>query len=206
MKRYLTVILCIVLVFLLWGCKQKTTPLTQDELEWFGTEFFADIDDIEEEVQVFNIRNMFLRCEFDVPENIDYEVVFREGLGEYDAVTQAEIDLYIRTTGNDIGSNYAKISKEDMITVFQANTGLHPDETLKIGLDKLVYLAEYDAYYHGHGGIAYGFYNIQSGERAADGTVKLYYRALRTGHNPLWCVTLKPAGDTYHFVSNLPAE
>lgn len=219
MKRYLTVIVCLMLVLLLWGCNQadkpaETTdttiseaigaePLTEEELRWFDEEFFSDI---REDVQDFNIRNMFLRCEYDTPENIDLGVVFREGLGENGAVSQEEIALYNEVTGNDWMLDYAKISKEDMDTIFLANTGLLPSETSKAGLDKLVYLEEYDAYYHCHGDTAYLYPEILSGERADDGTVSLYYRDSFSDPSPLWCVTLKPAGDTYLFVSNLPAE
>ena len=226
MKRYFTIIVCLVLALLLWGCKQNTTPdettaattdetvaatptgepLTEEELRWFDEEFFSNVNLDEQGNRVFNIRNMFLRCEFDAPENIDLGLLFREGLGEYDAVSQEEIALYNEALGIELGLDYTKITREDMDALFLANTGLHPDETAKVGLDKLVYLEQYDAYYHCHGDTAYLYPEIYSGERAEDGTVTLHYQEGPISFSSLWCVTLKPAGDTYHFVSNLPAE
>jgi len=226
MKRYLTVILCIALVLLLWGCKNNAspdettdatttetvadvptdTPLTEEELRWFTEEFFSNVNIDAQGERVFNIRNMFLRCEFDAPENIDLGLLFREGLGEYDAVSQEEKVLYNEVIGYELFLDYTKVTREDMETIFLANTGLHPDETAKVGLDNLVYLEQYDAYYHCHGDTAYLSPEIYSGERAEDGTVTLWYQDGLTSLDALWCVTLKPAGDTYHFVSNLPAE
>ncbi len=226
MKRYLTVILCIVLILLFWGCKQNTMPdgtadatttetvaniptskaLTQEELQWFNEKFFSSATLDAQGERIFNIRNMFLRCEFTSPENIDLGLLFREGLGEYDAVSQEEMELYNKATGNDWALDYSKITLEDMTAIFQENTGLHLSQTLKVGLDKLVYLEEYEAFYHRHGDTAYLLPEILSGERFSDGTVKLCYRDKYSRPSSIWRVTLKPAVGTYHFVSNLPAE
>lgn len=181
-------------------------PLTEAELRWFNEEFFssATLDDQGE--YSFNIRNMFLRCEFSSPENIDLGLLFRHGLGEYDAVSQEEIELYNKITGNDWALDYSKITLVEMSDIFYENTGLHLSQTLKVGLDKLVYLEEYEAFYHRHGDTAYLLPEILSGERFADGTIKLYYKDKYSRPSPIWRVTLKPAEGTYHFVSNLPTE
>lgn len=181
-------------------------PLTEEELRWFNEEFFSDRNLDSQGKRIFNIRNMFLRCEFSSLENIDLGLLFREGLGEYDAVSQEEMELYNKVTGNDWALDYSKITLEDMTAIFQENTGLHLSQTLKVGLDKLVYLEEYEAFYHRHGDTAYLLPEILSGQRAEDGTVTLYYRERIGGPHPLWKVTLKPSKDTYLFVSNLPTE
>ncbi len=181
-------------------------PLTEEELRWFNEKFFSSATLDAQGKRIFNIRNMFLRCEFTSPENIDLGLLFREGLGGYDAVSQEEMELYNKVTGNDWALDYSKITLEDMTAIFQENTGLHLSQTLKTGLDKLVYLEEYEAFYHRHGDTAYLLPEILSGERFSDGTVKLCYRDKYSRPSSIWRVTLKPAEGTYHFVSNLPAE
>lgn len=181
-------------------------PLSEEDLRWFNEEFFSPSTLDAQGERDFNIRNMFLRCEFNSPESIDLGLLFRHGLGEYDAVSQEEMELYNKITGNDWALDYSKITLEDMTAIFQENTGLHLSQTLKVGLDKLVYLEEYKAFYHRHGDTAYLLPEILSGERFADGTVKLYYKDKLSRPSPIWRVTLKPAEGTYHFVSNLPTE
>lgn len=180
--------------------------LTQYDLSWFNEEFFSNERINAEGNVIFNIRNMFLACEYNSPEEIDLGVVFRQGLGSYSDVTQEEIELYCKVTGKNSGLDFSKITLVEMSDIFYENTGMHLSQTLKVGLDKLVYLEEYEAFYHCHGDTAYSLYRIEAGQRATDGTVTLYYRRFPFEDSSLYKVTLKPAEGTYHFISNLPAE
>lgn len=184
--------------------------LTAEELQWFEEVFFRSGDD--------NIRNVFgspYNNTYEKPQDINLIELFYDGshLGDPVEATEAEIDALTRLGAfpemwNELsGESGAYICPAFRVTCGEMNevllkyTGLTLEETNKVGLDKLPYLEEYDAYYWMHGDVGYpGPLKILSGVREGS-TVKLYQRYNET----LYCLTLEqqPEGN-YWFVSNLP--
>ena len=83
--------------------------------------------------------------------------------------------------------------------------GITLEQTNKVGLDKLVYLEETDCYYHAITGTHYADITINRVENCDDGTIRMYY--LRNGFLSVNMVaTLKPNGDGYRILSNLPEQ
>ncbi len=177
-------------------------PLTREELDWFQNVFFTYTDTDALGNVTFNIRNMFLRAEFERPEEVDLGIVFREGVTRFSEVSQEEKDLYDKLTNNDSLLDYTKTPREDMERLFYENTGITVDQSEKIGLDKLVYLKEYDAYYVKKGDTGYTYWNMHEGVRMDDGTIVLLYSGKMDAQNHICKVTLAPHGDSYIFVAN----
>lgn len=181
------------------------TPLSQQELQWFNDQFFSSEWADSEGAPIFNIRNMFLRVTYETVAQIDLGTLFREGTGQHLTVTQQEIDALNQKLGNNDPLDVVKISEDAMQSSFLENTGLSMEQTQQLGIDKLTYLEEYKAYYHKHGDTAYMLWQMQEGVKLNDGSVVLLYTQKLGSVQTKQVVTLKPHGDTYLFVSNLPA-
>ena len=187
------------------------TPLTTEELQWFNDEFFSPVWVDSDENRVFNIRNMFLAVEFSSVEEIHLGNLFREGAARQEIATQEETVAVYQKMFDDWSADKGcpvdvfKIPRQDMETTFLENTGLTIAQTTKNGLDQLHYLETYDAYYHSHSDSAYTLYQIEEGVRQENGTVALLYKNKLSSIANERVVTLKPNGDSYWFVSNLPA-
>ena len=221
MKKYM--ILVIALVFLFTGCTPtaevtptpdpmptaEVTPtpdpaptetpvpgaLTAEELQWFEEVFFRSGYD--------NIRNVFGSVHYGRPQDIDLYELFYDGshLGELTEATSVEVEAAYPDQRLDCP--VYRVTCGEMNEVLLKYTGLTLEETNKVGLDKLPYLEEYDAYYWMHGDVGYpGPLDILRGVREGS-TVKLYQRYNGT----LYCLTLEqqPEGN-YWFVSNLPVS
>lgn len=182
------------------------TPLNAQELTWFNDQFFSPIWADSNGKRIFNIRNMFLRVQFASAADIDLGILFREGVYENTAATPEEVTALNQKTGDTALLDVVKIPKKDMEEAFLANTGLTIAQTKKNGLEKLTYLESYAAYFHKHGDTAYSLYEIKEGVRMKDGSVILLYKEAKGSNRPLMKVTLMPSGNSYVFVSNLPAE
>lgn len=168
--------------------------LSDEELWWFQTEFFGNGDEI-------NIRNLFILPEYEAAADIDlYEVFYLSG---NTAISESEKTALQVQEGWDVLPDCAgyKLTPREMDDLLMANTGLTLAETNKTGIDKFIYLSGHDAYYQFHGDTNYIIPKIESGIKDQSGdvwltyTVNLWYSSERTVH-------LKPAGDSYLFVSN----
>ena len=188
------------------GYFTEGTPLSAQELVWFNDQFFSPIWADSNGKRIFSIRNMFLRVQFASAADIDLGILFREGVYEKTAATPEEVTALNQKTGDTALLDVVKIPKKDMEEAFLANTGLTIDQTKKNGLEKLTYLESYDAYFHKHGDTAYSLYEMKEGVRMKDGSVILLYKEAKGSNRPLMKVTLMPSGNSYVFVSNLPAE
>lgn len=177
--------------------------LTEQELKWFNTEFFASENT---DGNPINIRNMFLRPVYEAPEMIDLKVVFYDGISRDMQMSQAEIDLFDSVTGKNAPLDNVKIPRADLERIFLENTGLTVEGSQKIGLDQMTYLEQYDAYYLEHGDSAYTLYMVESGYKMDDGTVVLYYADRLSSSTGQWQVTLHQQEETYWFVANKPVE
>ena len=91
-----------------------------------------------------------------------------------------------------------------MNDILKKYMGISLEETNKVELDSMHYLAEYDAYYCMHGDTNYNRYTMEKGFFNEDGTITLLYKIVSSYRNePRYIVTLKPVGDGYQFISNM---
>ena len=73
------------------------------------------------------------------------------------------------------------------------------------GLDKLIYLEEYDSYYIERGDFVEPAYTIKEGVELQGGLVVMLLYESKLGDSTAdWIVTLRAHRETYVFVSNLP--
>lgn len=165
-------------------------PLTEEELKYFNEEFFNG--------GYMNIRNQFLLSDYETPADIDLLELFYNGDGQDETMTDEEWAAY-EAAGGFVETDVTKISTIWADAVLKEHTGLTLAETK--GLEKFIYLPEYDAYYLSHGDTNYLDVTIVSGERK-DGLICLYYDDAYNGGIQK-CVTLRETEDGgYHFVSN----
>ena len=170
------------------------------ELRWFNEEFFKPWIGSDEDGHL-NLHLQFLSSTYAAPEDVDLFELFYCGTEEREILSADEQERFGSTE-----CPTDKLSTSAMDAVFYENTGMHLDETKKIGLDKFVYSPDYDAYYNTHGDSNYrGQVTLHGGTREGK-LVHLYYEDMFYGDG--WkCVTLREAGaGEWHFVSNLPCE
>lgn len=179
--------------------RSDITPLTVEELNYFNSsEFFNG--------EYINIRNQFLSSLYDTPKKIDLYELFYCGSGQGGYPTEAEIAAVVAQSGGNRAPECGcdKISGTDIDAVLTKYTGLTLDDTDKTGLDKFIYLKEYDAYYHFHGDTNYrAQITFSSGEREGD-IIRLFYNdAFMADGNKV--LTLRKTNDGYLFISNKKA-
>ena len=111
-----------------------TTPLTAEDLDWFGRRFFNVVP---------AGANRFLTCAYDRPEDMDLAAVLACGPEGGWNVTSQERDM-IAAGGTD---SVVRIPLEQAQELMLRYTGLALSDTQGVGLDSLRYLSEYNAYY-----------------------------------------------------------
>ena len=182
------------------GAAEKTEQdrvLTSEEVAYFNQEFFNG--------SYPNIRNQFLSSQYGAPEDIDLFELFYCGTGLPETVNESELRQAAALTHRSFAEmelDLTASSCENINAVLLENTGLTLEQTHQTGLEKFLYLPEYDTYYHFHGDTNYrGTVTIACGEWK-DGLLCLYYEDTFFGDG--WkCVTLQKTEEGYHFVSNL---
>ena len=188
------------------------TPLAAEELKWFEAQFFWSEQKFDGDTVLHNIRNMFLSTEYASIEEIHLRELFREGVHRVERGTHEETVAVYAIMFDDwpVENGYPvdvyRIPRQEMEAAFLENTGLTIDQTKKNGLEELEYLKEYDSYYDSHTDTTYTFYTMLDGVRLEDGSVVLLYKDKLSRPADEWVVTLKPNGETYWFVSNLPCS
>ncbi len=173
--------------------------LTQENLKWFETEFFN--------LEGNRITNQFLSSEYQTPEDISLLELFHDGNGIVDGENQAsaaEKQLLLERYIEEIELDVARTSRNDMNDILKKYMGISLEETNKVHLSSMYYLAEYDAYYYIHGDTNYNHYTMEKGFFNGDGTITLLYKKVSSYRDePRYIVTLKPVGDSYQFLSNM---
>lgn len=180
---------------------EGVTLLTEAEIAWFNTEFFAT--EIVDGVIPFNIHNKFLIPQYGSPDEINLRHLFYDGVARDTQITQEEMDAYDEATGSDAPVDNFKIPREDMERIFFENTGLTIEQSQKIGLDTMTYLEDYDAYYLEHSDSGYAGCEVQKGYKAEDGVIVLLYQQKARDLFGAGQVTLSLQEDgSYWFVAN----
>lgn len=181
--------------------------LTAEELQWFEDVFFYST--------ITNIRNVFgspFGCTYADARDIDLAQLFGDSC--LLQASEEEIRLLVRQgafpelrdeMSGDEGGYICPVfclTRSDMDKTLEKYTGLSLRMTNQVGLDKLPYLEEYDAYYWCFGDAGYpGPVTILSGVRNGS-SVRLY---LQGPEDTIYRLILEqqPEGN-YRFVSNVP--
>jgi len=178
--------------------RNETTPLSSEELAFYnGNTFFNG--------EYLNIRNQFLSSLYSAPEEIDLFQLFYCGAGlEENRSAEEEKDIILAFYGDEDAEpqcTTTKISTANIDEVLTKYMGLTLSDTSKIGLDDMLYLEKYDAYYIHHGDTNYrGLITFVSGERDGD-LVRLFY------NDTFFCdgnkvLAMREKDGSYLFVSN----
>ncbi len=178
-KKVMCVIMAIMLSINLIGCKSnddvegKIEVLGAEELEFFNGDTFFNGEG-------FNIRNQLLSSVYDGPESIDLFGLFYAGSGLEETITDDELLSVMAASGisgtiNQLPSPCEKNSLSNMDAILMKHMDINVEESAKIGLDNMIYLEEYDAYYYFHGDTNYrSLITFNRGEREGN-QIRLYY-------------------------------
>ena len=159
-------------------------PLTEEELSFFQENYFSGT----------SITNQFLTSLYTSPENIDLRQLFYNGTSLPGAMSDQEYQLLAENYPDAyLEVDCAKLPVQDMDAILEQYTGLHFADTQKLGMDGMMYLKEYDAYYEFHSDTNAMGVELTGGFRRGD-QVSLYYEDKM--------VTLVEAGDGWHIRSN----
>jgi len=174
-------------------------PLTDEELAHFnGNDFFNG--------EYMNIRNQFLSSLYSSPEQIDLLELFYCGNGlEENLATDEEVSAVLDNVGWDFADcDLEKNSRANMDAILTQYMGLTLDDTNGVGLEKMTYLPEYDAYYYLHGDTNYRMsVTFTDGEREGD-IIRLFYDDTFMGGSKV--LTLRETDGRYLFLSNQLTE
>lgn len=167
---------------LLAPVEAEGTSLTEEELAWFNEVFFNQ--------ELYHMPNQFLTCLYDRPEDIDlYEIFYNYS----EEISEAEL-TQLAGLGMELEFDECKVSATYIDEVMTRYAGVTLEQIGEEEISHYVYLPDYDAYYHTVSDTNYCQFTMESGQRLADGTVRLQYLDRE--------VTLIPYEDSYRFVSN----
>lgn len=178
--------------------------LTGEELAFFNTQFFNSQTTNESGGVQHTLHNQFLTCLYDSPQNLNLFDLFYNGIGTWEAPSQAELEQLgvLAADGSQICPTY-KLTAAAMDAFLLENTGLTLAQTNKVDLDAFDYLPDYDAYYLTKGDTNYRSVTFTGGERKGS-YIRLYWKDFYYGGETNECVTLLDRGDEkYWFVSHL---
>lgn len=148
--------------------------------------------------------NMALTCEYATPADIDLYAFFYQGFDdESSELTEAEQAFMESVSGPDwIYWGADRLPAEKMNAVLQEYFGITLNETNKVKLHWFKYWEETNCYYHSHTDSRIAQIEIERVENQPDGTICVYYH--RDYPEADMVVTVKPNGDGYQILSNLP--
>lgn len=172
--------------------------LSEEELDWFETEFFNTEDN--------RIVNMFLTSEYEIAADINLSQLFYGGTYGTDTqeVTQEEIEAIKQTYDVTVEVDTFKVTTDEMNAILEKYLNLSLEETNKVNLEGLYYLEEYDAYYSVVGDTEWAPYVLDYGWINGDGSITIQYVLdpdFGVDEN-LYQVTLKEVDGNYYFISN----
>lgn len=191
------------------------TRLDEEELKWFAEQYFSDPC-----MNIFHTTNYFLKTDYAAPEEINLFELFTSQLmffgGSTASPEEKEQAMQLANAEGKDNISVSKITSSEMSDVLKLYTGITLEETQKVGLDKFVYLEEYDAYYLvvPNERPIYRLCVILDGYRTEDGQVVLMYEdpsLITNGSTAKYIVTLRKATDGsipsmsgYYIYSNVP--
>lgn len=152
--------------------------------------------------------NYALFSDFISPETVNLGTLFYDG-DPNETVTDAEMAYLTALPNGDMyrDLDVSKITLPKMDEVLQTYFGITLAETEGNGLDDLVYVPNFSAYFHAHSDTTADLYTFPYGFELENGDVELYYH--RTWDSePFYCiVTLHRSGTgIWQLVSNVPVD
>jgi|GEM_PF-697587 len=179
----------------------ETVPLTAKEVEQYNRIFEPILDDGQGNPSV-NPLSHFFTSYYDRPENIDLAEFLRYFPSEDVVTDEAEFEALKAAKNWPFGADRTLDNMPVPIHKFPADTvnealqtymGITLGDLSGVGLDELIYLKKYDAYYNFTSDFAAGTFVCGNGERQGD-IIRLYSERAT--------LTLKKQGDGYLFVSH----
>lgn len=148
--------------------------------------------------------NLALCSTYDEPYDADLFTLFYCGFpGEESELTKAEI-IELKDRGFDTEYDIDRMPVGKIETVLKELYGLKLADFPKDALAKYVYLDSTNCYYSNHSdGAGLVYLTIVGTRTTKDGNIEVFYSYQRTDKG---VVTLKPAGDSYHILSNYYSE
>jgi beta-lactamase regulating signal transducer with metallopeptidase domain len=185
------------------GAKNEAeiVPLTADEVDQYNKAFEPLLFDKQGNPSV-NPLSHFLTSHYDRPEDINLAELLRYFPPEGDVTDEAELealkaeenwpfDADVTLGGMPVPIHRFPAGMVNGVLLKHMDVAL--DDLSGVGMDELIYLEEYDAYYNFTSDFAAGMFICKSGETQGD-IVRLYGGAAT--------LTLKKHGDSFLFVSH----
>lgn len=178
---------------------EGATPLCSLELDELSQQLFDPGEDRS------NPGCLFLASYYDAPEDVDLFVLFCGGLGLDSQPTDEEWE-YLEGLGLNRKYDHYRTTPEQIEQTLLTYTGLTLEETNKVGLEKMQYVEELDAYYTKSPGTYWSKYTLLGGYRTQTGELVLFYEDALQKPAKRGMVTLRSGenGSGYLFVSNQP--
>lgn len=151
------------------------------------------------------LYNDALTSEYETAADVNLFYLFYDGFKDESQTPTGEEE---RLLDSKLGPHWKELDlirlpTDKMNAVLQEMFGITLEQTNQVGLDQLVYLEETDCYYHAVSGSHYADITVNRVEHREDGTILVYYT--RNGYPAAsMAVALKPNGDQYQILSNLP--
>ena len=180
-------------------------PLTAEELEYYK-EIFEPMPTDEEGNVTINPLNHFFSSYYEKPEDINLADFLRYYPSEEVVIEEAEFEALKNAENWPFGKDITQDEMPVPIHKFPADVvdealrqhmGIGLDDLSGVGMDELVYLEEYDAFYNFTSDAGFATFGPVSGEKEGD-IVRLY------SENAV--LTLKIQDDGFLFVSHQPKE
>ena len=150
--------------------------------------------------------NDALTSDYATAKDVDLGYLFYDGFWEESQVATEAETAFLNANMPEywIYMDLHRLPTEKMDAVLMEIFGITLEQSNQVGLT-YSYFEETDCYYHLHTGTHYADITINRVENCDDGTIRMYYE--RAGFPSVDMVaTLKPNGDGYRILSNLPEQ
>ena len=211
-KLLIPAVIAVVLVaFVAVGCtftgaktddNAETIPLTADELEVYNKAFEPLLYDDQGNAISVNPISQFLTSYYDRPEDINLAELLRYFPSDGTVTDKTEFEALKDSKNWPFGADMTLGGMPVPIHKFSADTvnkalkkymGITLDDLSDVGMDELIYLKDYHAYYNFTSDAGFGSFACMSGERQGD-IVRLFDKTAM--------LTLKIQGDGFLIVSH----
>ncbi len=182
---------------------ENAVRLNDNELDYFNSSFFVSGSDIYDE---HSLPLRFLTSFYNIPEDIDMYELCYNGFSHDSTIISPEEASLLAEKGIDANLDVRKITAGEIDDILREYTGISLKDSKGKGLERFIYLPEYNAYYISTGDVNQAIkYTVTAGYRTDDGEYVLWYdlnENKSTDENQYAKVTLKKEDDRYIFVSN----
>lgn len=209
-KLLIPAVIAVVLVAIIAvGCtftgaknEAEIVPLTADEVEQYNKAFEPLLYDEKGNPTSVNPISQFLTSYYDRPEDINLAELLRYFPSDSDVTDNTEFEALKNSENWPFGADVALDDMPVPVHKFSAGTvnkalkeymGIKLDDLSGVGMDELVYLKDYDAYYNFTSDAGFGFFACSKGERQGN-IVRLFGETAT--------LTLKTQGDGFLIVSH----